>query len=114
MYPYSFSTRKFARVPGHPRPFANSQLTTESKSVLTDEKTYDFDMPNDMDIPQSTSTLAQSLSAVKLSDSPLESRVLPREFYDQFLSKSSKGRIEDPSQYHITMSRNVRSLQSNR
>ncbi len=54
-------------------------------------------MPNDMDIPPSTSALAQSLNAVKLSDSPLESRVLPREFYDLFLSESSKRRIEDPS-----------------
>ncbi|OJT07370.1 Kynurenine/alpha-aminoadipate aminotransferase, mitochondrial [Trametes pubescens] len=53
-------------------------------------------MPNDMDIPPSTSALAQSLNAVKLSDSPLESRVLPREFYDLFLSESSKRRIEDP------------------
>lgn len=78
--------------------------------MLTDEKTHDRDMPNDMDIPPSTSALAQSLSAVKLSDSPLESRILPREFYDQFLSESSKRRIEDPSQYHCRIVRRVRPI----
>ena len=48
-------------------------------------------MPNDMNTPELTSQTKD--------DKSLSSRILPSEFYDQFLSQLSKHRIEDPSLY---------------
>ncbi|KAI0635984.1 PLP-dependent transferase [Trametes polyzona] len=57
-------------------------------------------MANDMDIPQGASTSSgvqvQYEGKFTPADTPLESRILPKEFYDQFMSESSKRRIEDP------------------
>ncbi|KAI0359804.1 PLP-dependent transferase [Trametes cingulata] len=52
-------------------------------------------MANDMDIPASTVPDVSEQTG-KPADTPLASRILPREFYDQFMSESSKHRIEDP------------------
>ncbi|KAI0367823.1 PLP-dependent transferase [Pilatotrama ljubarskyi] len=55
-------------------------------------------MANDMDISANAlgaDASGQTGEAVA-ADSPLASRILPKEFYDQFMSESSKRRIEDP------------------
>lgn len=57
-------------------------------------------MANDMEIPPKNPACAQDSpeSVSDPADSSLKSRILSREFYDHFLSESTKGRVEDPSE----------------
>ena len=48
-------------------------------------------MPNDFDVSQD--------KVQSSGNNSLSSRVLPGSFYEQFISESSKRRIEDPSQF---------------
>ncbi|KAI0649056.1 PLP-dependent transferase [Trametes meyenii] len=49
-----------------------------------------------IDLNAVESPVANASGASKPTEAPLASRVLPKEFYDQFMSDSSKLRIEDP------------------
>ncbi|KAI0775155.1 PLP-dependent transferase [Trametes elegans] len=53
-------------------------------------------MPNDSTTPQSSAPKDVAQGSASAADTPPSSPILPKEFYEQFMSASSKHRIEDP------------------